>query len=71
MKSCFKSVFGLPIYNNMRVYRLQAADTMLRETNESVADIASKVGYDNHTNFTAAFKLRMGLTPLEYRQVSV
>ena len=71
MKNCFKSVFGAPIHNYMREYRLQTAATMLRETNEPVADIAAKVGYDSQTNFTVAFKSRTGLTPSEYRQVSV
>jgi AraC-like DNA-binding protein len=71
MKSCFKSVFGSPIHAYMREYRMQTAAVLLRETDEPIAEIAAKVGYDSHAQFSSAFKTVIGLTPSDYRKVSV
>jgi AraC-like DNA-binding protein len=71
MKSCFKSVFGTPVGEYLREFRLQTASVKLRETDEPIADVAAKVGYDSHTRFTAAFKTYLGMTPSEYRKIAV
>ncbi|MDR1422890.1 MAG: helix-turn-helix domain-containing protein [Coriobacteriales bacterium] len=71
MKSCFKSVFGAPIHAYMREYRMQTAASLLRETDEVIAEIAAKVGYDAHTQFSVTVKSGMGMTPSDYRKVSV
>jgi AraC-like DNA-binding protein len=71
MKTCFKSVFGAPIHTYMREYRLQTASTLLRETDEPIAEIAAKVGYDSHAQFSAAFKTATGTAPSDYRKVIV
>jgi AraC-like DNA-binding protein len=69
MKSCFKSVFGMPIGAYMREYRLQTASLLLRKTDEPVARIAAKVGYDSHAQFSSSFKAATGMSPSEYRKV--
>ncbi|MDR1082740.1 MAG: AraC family transcriptional regulator [Coriobacteriales bacterium] len=71
MKSCFKSVFGMPIHAYLRAYRLQTASVLLRETDEPIAEIATKTGYGSHAQFSSAFKSAMGMSPSEYRKVSV
>ncbi|MDR2647723.1 MAG: helix-turn-helix domain-containing protein [Oscillospiraceae bacterium] len=71
MKNCFKSVFGVPIQTYMRDYRMQTAAALLRETDEPVAEIAAKVGYDSHAQFSAAFKAATGAAPSDCRKVSV
>jgi AraC-like DNA-binding protein len=71
MKSCFKSVFGAPIHAYMREYRMQTASALLRETDRPIAEIAAKVGYDSHAQFSAAFRAVMGAAPSDYRKVSV
>jgi AraC-like DNA-binding protein len=71
MKTCFKSVFGMPIQSYMREYRMQAAAVMLRETDDAIADIAAKVGYDSHARFSSAFKAMYGESPTDYRKISV
>jgi len=70
MKICFKGIYGTSIYAYMRIYRMQAAALMLRQTNDSVTAIASKVGYDNSSKFAAAFKEVIDLPPLKYRKNS-
>jgi AraC-like DNA-binding protein len=71
MKSCFKAIFGMPICKYLREYRLHAAAAMLRETDEPIAEIAARVGYDSHTKFTAAFRAYFHATPLEFRKTAV
>lgn len=56
MKNCFKAVYGCSIYAYMRSYRMQAATVLLRDTDESITDIATKMGYDNPSKFTEVFK---------------
>ncbi|GMQ56526.1 AraC family transcriptional regulator [Vallitalea sediminicola] len=68
MKNCFKGIYGTPINTYMREYRLQASAAMIRETNESIAIISEKVGYESPTKFSVAFQKTIGLSPSEYRK---
>lgn len=68
MKSCFKEVYGAPIFSFMREYRMNYAATLLKTTRDSVADIGIQIGYDNPSKFIGAFKEIIGKTPLEYRK---
>ena len=45
-----------------------AAELLLNERGQSIAEIGSRVGYDNAGKFTVAFKKVMHLTPSEYRK---
>lgn len=69
MKTCFKGVYGTSIFAYMRTYRMNQAAVLLRTgSEESVAGIAGRVGYDSPSKFAAAFKAVMGKSPLEYRK---
>lgn len=50
--------------------RLQAAARLLREADDSVADVAAACGFYDHSAFTRHFKAATGLTPLVYRQTA-
>lgn len=67
LKLCFKGVYGTSVYAYLRSYRMHAAALMLRQSNESIAAIAGKVGYDNSSKFAAAFRAVMGKSPQEHR----
>lgn len=71
MKLCFKGIYGTSIYSYMKTYRMNAAAHMLKESNESIAVIAGKVGYDNASKFAAAFCSVTGISPSKYRKSSV
>lgn len=71
MKACFKGVYGTPIYTYIRNYRMHAAAVMLKQTDDSVLTIAGKLGYDNGSKFASAFRQIMGVSPSEYRNISV
>jgi AraC-like DNA-binding protein len=71
MKLCFKGVYGMSIYDFIRSYRMQAAALMLRESEDNIAVIAGRVGYDNASKFASAFKTETGRSPGEYRKTVV
>jgi AraC family transcriptional regulator len=48
--------------------RLETAVSLLRFSDESISDIAFKVGYENPSSFNKAFKKRYGISPAEYRK---
>lgn len=68
MKTCFRSVYGEAIGAWLTGYRMNRAAELLRESDLSIAEIGSRVGYDNAGKFTVAFKITMKLTPSEYRR---
>lgn len=68
LKSSFKAVYGVPIATYMKQYRMNQAITYLRETNCSMAEIATAIGYENQSKFSAAFKNVIGISPNTYRK---
>ena len=68
MKKCFKYVYGDSIYAYMKLYRLQVAERLLKETRLSIGEIAMQIGYTNTNKFTSAFSVKYGMPPTEYRK---
>lgn len=68
LKTGFKAVYGTSVAAYMKEYRIRQAAELLRNTSKSVAEIGAEMGYESQSKFGAAFKERMGLTPLEYRK---
>lgn len=71
LKDTFKAVYGMPIAAYMKQYRMNEAITLLRETNDSMAEIAAAVGYESQSKFTAAFKNVVGVLPTTFRKNSI
>lgn len=69
LKSVFKAVYGMPIASYMKEYRMRQAMKLLRETDDSIAAIAEKVGYETQGKFTKAFKETAQVLPTEYRKL--
>jgi PAS domain S-box-containing protein len=51
--------------------RVEAAAVLLRQTNDSVADVAMKCGFSDQPSFCKQFKVTTGLSPLQYRRLPV
>lgn len=68
LKAVFKTVYGLPIASYMKEYRIRQAMRLLRETNDSIAQIAAQVGYESQGKFANAFKEIVQQLPTEYRK---
>lgn len=64
----FKEVSGMQFRDYLRYRRLAFALKQLRDTNDSVLDIALDYGFSSHEAFSRAFKEAYGLTPREYRR---
>ena len=56
------------VYAYMKSYRMQAATILLRDTSDSITEIAAKMGYDNPSKFSEAFKKEFGELPSEFRK---
>ena len=68
LRKVFKAVYGAPVYQYMKAYKMKAAAEMLiSERSLNIADIAQQLGYDNASKFSAAFRDVMGVTPQNYR----
>lgn len=63
----FKEIVGTTPLDYLLRLRMQTASRALRETTDTVATIASNVGYGTESAFSAAFKRFTGRSPGEYR----
>lgn len=63
-----RRIFGLTPSQFIVKTRISAGSLLLRDTDQSVAEIAQRCGYRDQSGFTRAFRAVSGLTPLEYRR---
>lgn len=63
-----KKTTGLTFTQILQQIRIEKAQVLLHDTNLSVANIASQVGYENTEHFIRTFKSRLHMTPTEYRR---
>ena len=63
-----KRLFGLTPNQFITTSRIAAASRMLRETDQTVAEIAHACGFYDHSAFTRAFRSAAGMTPSEFRK---
>lgn len=70
LKNMFKSIYGTSIAAHIREHRMEYAAQLLQNSNLSIADIVSKVGYDSQSRFSSAFKKHYKMLPKEYRKNS-
>lgn len=68
LKDTFKGIFGQPIGTYMKEYRIKQAAVLLRQTQATIAEVSSKVGYENQSKFATAFRDALKISPTEYRK---
>lgn len=68
LKSLFKTVYGQPITQYMKEYRIRKSMDHLLHTDMPISEIARMVGYENQSKFTEAFKSITGVLPKDYRR---
>lgn len=71
LKEMFKAIYGTSLAAHIREHRMEAAAKLLISTDLTIAEVASKVGYDNQSRFSAAFKHYFHVLPKEYRRQHV
>jgi AraC-like DNA-binding protein len=62
---------GLSFHTILRNVRLEVAAQLLRDTDNSIADIATAVGYAGASPFTRAFKRWTGMPPASWRKRTI
>ncbi|HEY2454528.1 MAG TPA: AraC family transcriptional regulator [Scandinavium sp.] len=61
---------GISIARYIRTLRVEYAAEMLKAIDTPVADICNSVGFEDSSVFGRAFRLRYGMTPSEYRELT-
>lgn len=68
LKEAFREEYGTPIAAHIKEHRMERAAELLRNTDQSIADIANAVGYESQSRFSAAFREQYNVLPTEYRK---
>ncbi len=68
MAHSFTKYTGLSPIQYLNERRLENARHLLEETDYSVSDISSMIGFSSHSYFTQIFRKKCGMTPIKYRQ---
>ena len=68
LKSAFKKIFGLGIFECLLNARMQKARMLLLETDKPIKEIALLAGYEHITNFITAFRKHFNYTPGSLRR---
>jgi AraC family transcriptional regulator, alkane utilization regulator len=63
----FRSMLGQPPMHYLTAWRLQLAAEMLRDSEDGLAAIAARIGYDSEAAFNRAFKRYAGEPPAVWR----
>ena len=65
---CFRTTIGTTPIQYLRQYRIQQSAQLLAATQEPVADIAMRCGFQDVSYFTKTFRELRGCAPSEYRK---
>ncbi|MBB6260714.1 AraC family transcriptional regulator [Paenochrobactrum gallinarii] len=65
----FRESFGQTPHQYLLMLRLNEAERRLQETDESLADIADKIGFSSQSHMTTALKKNRSTTPGELRRM--
>lgn len=65
----FKDEYGIPPMQYVLKRRIGEAQTLLMDTNISIATISEQLGYENPANFSTVFRKYVGMSPSRYRRV--
>lgn len=64
----FRKNFGYSFHNYLNSYRIEKSMLLLKNTDMSVSEISSAVGFNSFSYYSKTFKDYSSLTPSEYRQ---
>ena len=66
-QTIFKQIYGRSPYAYLKHYRMNSAAVQLRESNETINQIALSLGYSKASKFARAFRDVFGVLPKDYR----
>lgn len=65
---CFRKATGTTPYRYLMRLRVDEAKNLLAETDESVVQVALRVGYSSQSRFAEIFRRCVGMTPSDFRR---
>lgn len=69
LKKLFKKAYGMAIYQYYQKNRMHKAKELLSSRKHSVSQVGAMLGYQNMSNFSAAFKKEFSCLPSEIREI--
>jgi AraC-like DNA-binding protein len=66
----FAALLGQPPLTYLTWWRMTTAARLLRETDQPLTAVATRVGYASEFAFSAAFKRRYGVAPGRFRRAA-
>lgn len=67
----FKKETGMPPMEYIANHKINIAKTILKTTQQTIAEIADSLGYSSSSSFINAFTSRVGISPLKFRNGSL
>jgi AraC-like DNA-binding protein len=67
LTDCFHQELGITPSTYIRRYRIRQACELLRNTDQSITQVAMTVGFSDGAHFTRTFQREVGMTPRAYR----
>lgn len=71
LSNLIKQETGLTFTEHVTACRIEEANRLLRNTEKSIVEISEKVGYTDYNYFSKVYKKVCGMTPGEYRRISL
>ena len=68
LENLFRQQLKTTPFKELRLLRIERACQLLRETNDSLDTIVSRIGYSCRSRFSTDFRRQMGITPVRYRK---
>lgn len=67
LSSCFKKTIGISIMEYFKKIKIDRAKALLLNTDKSIVEISTLLGFCDQANFSRNFKKIVGITPTKYR----
>lgn len=68
LKEGFRQMYGQSTRKFLQARRMDLAADLLRNTNQTVLQVAASVGYESASQFSQIFKRHYHLPPAQYRR---
>ena len=65
--SAFKRYYGITVFDQIRALRMEAACDLLKNTAQTLGEVAERSGFGSKETMNRIFKRRFGVTPGQYR----
>jgi len=71
LQTIYKKAFGISCMDDVIAHRIRLAKEYLTHSSQTVAEIASRCGYQNVGHFCRQFKQYTGMTPKNYQKQAI